>query len=363
MIRFLPLRNAVKYAVGFLFLFFVSISSTFCQESMRASLYISDANGLTLADGNFTNYDDNYCNCVDWDDAWKMNNPGENFAVVRDGTSLIVERRKIVCLRDTTTFKIWNLQQGRNYQIAILTQYLDHPGLIGYLKDNYLGTSVPVNLNGSSSINFILDANPASGDPNRFQLFYEMIQSPLPVQFTRVLSYRNHQSVTIEWSIENEINIDKYIIEKSIDGNNFTKLTESLSDLFKKGQYRAIDLQPNSTESFYRVKAIGIDGKIQFSELTKLSCQTLDLKSGVNIYPNPVSNKTMNIQLTNLRAGNYTLQLINNAGIVTNVKSLGTSGSNVRISIQLPADLTPGLYQLLMTGAGNIRITTNVNIL
>ncbi len=108
---FLPLLRAVKPAV-ILFLLVFSFNTVISQQSMRASLYISDVNGLTLVDGNFTNYDNVYCNCVDWDDALKMNNPGENFGVTRENASLIVERRIIIGDRDTTTFRIWNLQQN-----------------------------------------------------------------------------------------------------------------------------------------------------------------------------------------------------------------------------------------------------------
>ena len=60
----------------------------------------------TLMDGNMTIYDDIYCNCVNWEDALKMTNPGENWGLVRSGTSLAVERRKFIPETDTTYIRM-----------------------------------------------------------------------------------------------------------------------------------------------------------------------------------------------------------------------------------------------------------------
>ena len=78
-----------------LFLFLLLPIQLSAQESMRANLYIVDVNGLTLVDGNLTNYNNIYSNNVDIYDGWKMANPGINFGILRSGFNLSVERRSI----------------------------------------------------------------------------------------------------------------------------------------------------------------------------------------------------------------------------------------------------------------------------
>ena len=96
----------IQLAVCFLFFSF----TVFSQQTLRTNLFVVGADGSkTLMDGNMTIYDDIYCNCVNWEDALKMSNPGENWGLVRSGTSLAVERRKFIPETDTTYIRMWNL--------------------------------------------------------------------------------------------------------------------------------------------------------------------------------------------------------------------------------------------------------------
>ncbi|MEO7266240.1 MAG: hypothetical protein ABIW38_15080 [Ferruginibacter sp.] len=360
---FLPLLRAVKPA-GILFFLLFSFNTVISQETMRASLYISDANGLTLVDGNFTNYDNIYCNCVDWDDAWKMNNPGENFCVTRDNVSLIVERRKIICEKDTTSFSIWNLQQNRNYRVEVLNQQLNHPNLIAFFKDNYLGTSTPVCLNGSTAIDFNINTNPASYAIDRFQLIFEkLIGSPMSVSFTGAKAYRKTGLAMIEWQVENEMSIDKYIVEKSIDGRNFKEDQKLAPGRINSTWYQAKDEYVSGKENFYRIKAISLDGKVQISELVKLAAQANDRISSIGIFPNPVINKKLQLEFANFVEGEYALQLVGANGIIYILNTVTITGSLQALTLSIQRSLPAGIYTLMIIGPGNSRINTNVNIL
>ncbi len=360
---FLPLLRAAKPAV-LLFLFVISFNTVISQETMRASLYISDANGLTLVDGNFTNYDNVYCNCVDWDDAWKMNNPGENFGVTRENVSLVVERRKIICEKDTTTFRMWNLQQNRNYRIEVLNQQLNHPDLFAFFKDNYLGTSTPVSLNGSTAIEFNINTNPESYTINRFQLIFEkIIAIPMPVSFTDIKAYRKPGLAMIEWQVENEISIDKYIVEKSVDGRNFNVVQQLAPGRINSEWYKAKDDFVSAKENFYRIKAISLDGKEQISEVVKLTALANDIISSVGIFPNPVINKNLNIKFTNYPGGKYALQLAGINGFIYNLNVVMLTGSQQEMTINIPKAIPEGIYRLVIIGQGNVRTNTSVYVL
>ena len=143
--------------ISILLLFF-SFSSN-AQELMRANIFMVDASGVTLMDGNLTNYDNIYSNAVDIDDAWKMTNPGVNFGILRDGYNLVVERRSIIDGSDTTFFRMWNMPQ-HNYRIKFMLKNLDHPGLTAVLKDKFLNTQTNIKLNDTTYYDFTINTNP-----------------------------------------------------------------------------------------------------------------------------------------------------------------------------------------------------------
>jgi hypothetical protein len=363
MSSFLLLLRAAKPAV-LIFLLVLFFNSAISQETMRASLYVSDANGLTLVDGNFTNYDNVYCNCVDWDDAWKMNNPGENFGVTRENVSLVVERRKIILEKDTTTFRMWNLQQNRNYRIEVLNQQLNHPDLFAFFKDNYLGIITPVSLNGSTAIEFSINTSPASYAINRFQLIFEkIIASPMPVNFTAIKAYRKPGMAMIEWQVENEISINKYIVEKSVDGRNFTLVQQLKPGQISSSWYQSKDNYVSFKENFYRIKAISLDGKVQISDVVKLPALVNDNIASVGIFPNPVINQNLNLKFTNYNEGKYAMQLIGANGIIYNLNTVMLNGSLQEMTLKISKTIPAGIYRLVILGEGNVRTNTNVYIL
>ena len=59
----------------------------------------------------------------------------------------------------------------------------------------------------------------------------------LPVTFTMVKAYQQNKKINVEWSVENEMNIKQYEVEKSTNGTEFTTLA------IKAGRLTAAVLQ------------------------------------------------------------------------------------------------------------------------
>ena len=98
-------KRILNCAVAFLFFTCMHFSAN-AYQLMSTNFYIVDANGPTLMDGNITIYDTQYSNGVDWNDGTKMNNGGENWGLIRNGVSLVVERRQLVTGPDTAYFNM-----------------------------------------------------------------------------------------------------------------------------------------------------------------------------------------------------------------------------------------------------------------
>jgi len=320
------------------------------QESMRANLFVVGADGTrTLMDGNLTDYHNYYSSQVDWDDAWKLTNPGENFSIFRSNTNLVIERRSIISNADTTFFKMWNMRLF-NYEIKVMTRNLNHPGLTAYMIDHYLNTQTPVALNDTTYIPFTVFSNPGSYSQLRFELiFANLLTSPVPVTFTGLKLLKKENDVHLEWGVENEISIKNYTVEHAADGAIFNQLQEFLpSNTTTSKVYSAIDPGVSNGDHFYRIKATGIGGKIQYSQVAKISSR--DAVMGINVYPNPVVNKTIQLQLASAVAGKYSVNLLGMNGMLRSLGSININANQSSQSLPLPANIVPGIYRVQLAG-------------
>lgn len=169
----------------------------------------------------------------------------------------------------------------------------------------------------------------------------------LPLSFLSTNGSIKNNLATIEWKTTSEESLRRYEIERSEDGIRFTTAgsvqPETNSTAVKN--YSWTDNKILKGTAYYRIKSISFTGSIQFSSIIKLSSD----KSTPNllIYPNPAINKSMNLQITNA-AGRYTLNIYNLAGLKIYSQSISVGSASFAATIQLPAGLPKGSYQVVM---------------
>lgn len=139
------------------------------EASLNINLNIKNAdNSILLADGALLTIGARYNKSVTSEDARKANNFSENLAIAVDTFNLISERRPALGKVDTVFLKLWGTGI-KNYQFDIWSSVLK--GRTANLVDKYLGTSTPLNLDGSvNSIGFSITSDVASKDINRFYI-------------------------------------------------------------------------------------------------------------------------------------------------------------------------------------------------
>jgi hypothetical protein len=326
---------------------------------IRTTLYLLNTNNTTtLADGVFAQFNDKFSIGLDRNDAVKFGNTNENLSIVRNTTSLAAERRPELTLNDTIYFKLATTSQ-RAYQFVFDASNMQQPGMVGYLMDSYLGTSTLINLDGKTTVNFAINAVAASAATNRFKIVFKPAQV-LPVTFTTVKAYQENAAVTVEWNVENEINMIKYDVEKSTDGSTFTYAgTTNVSGTSNlNNTYSWLDVKPAQGVNYYRIKSYDINGDFKYSVIVKaiLAAGT----SGYSIYPNPVTTNVINLVMTNQPAGKYKVQLTNAIGQVIFVKDIQTTGANSTHALSTGSKLITGVYQLEISGDDNNHDTQKV---
>ena len=83
-------------------------------------------------------------------------------------------------------------------------------------------------------------------------------------------------------------------------------------------------------------------------------------KQAISIYPNPVTNGTINLQLTNQPAGEYGIRLLNKMGQVMISKQINHDEGSSTETIQLNKYAAHGIYQLEVTKPDGSIININV---
>ena len=181
--------------------------------------------------------------------------------------------------------------------------------------------------------------------------------NPLEVNFTSIKAYKLPGGNKIEWTNQTETNIDHYDIERSVNNGQFivasqVKATKNNSN---KASYDWLDTSPLNSTIFYRIKAVGIDGKITYSTTVKIN---RDQRSELLVYPNPVADKKLTIQTGNTGVGKFQLQVVDMTGRNILSQSLVNSGTNAAIVIDLPASIKPGMYSLRLSGNNESQVKT-----
>ncbi len=356
-----PLQTLMGWCVSIILLILLpaSILPASAQVRMRCNLLIVDQTGATLMDGNMTNYNTQYSNNVDNYDIWKMSNFGENFGILRSNANLVIERRNIIQTSDTTFFRMWNVQQ-RNYRLQVIAENLHTFNLVAFVRDRYLNQDTPVQLNDTTDVDFTINSQAGSYAQNRFLLIYvdASMSSPLPVTFTGVQASRKNKEVLISWTVANELAMQDYELEQSADGVHFQRIhTEPAKNSVGSGVYQYLQMQPSMDLHYYRVKANSLGGKIQYSATARVGQVTG--ADQFQVYPNPVQNKSLQMQMDVKIGGAHSLSLVTTGGSRQFLEHMQLSAGSINKTISLPADLAPGIYRLQITSPnGNILVKT-----
>ncbi|MCP9751982.1 hypothetical protein EGI32_13520 [Ferruginibacter sp. HRS2-29] len=318
------------------------------NETMRINLSIGAATATkTLLDGAIAIFDDQYITAVDRFDGLKLINSGENAGFKTAGRSLAVDRRPSPVTADTLYVEM-TAMKVQSYSWEVIASNMTRPGRSAWLLDNFLGTRTPLSLEGSTIVNFDVTSAAPSAAANRFSIIFSKVTAPLPVTITSISATRNSdRSIAVKWSVENELNIDRYEVERSADGIHFTGILTAAST--NSRNYAKDDLSPLSKDNFYRIKATSVSGQVQYSAIVKVA--PVKTISSISVYPNPVEGKIVNLRFTDMPSGNYQLQLANNLGQIVYSGTATVNAMNFVKNITLGKTVTAGSYQLRVVDA------------
>jgi Secretion system C-terminal sorting domain len=190
----------------------------------------------------------------------------------------------------------------------------------------------------------------SSAGPAGTSNFFQKISAILPVKFTSFDATKKENNAILNWAVNNEdINTNRYEIERSIDGKAFEKIQTllPLNNGTASNVYTITDINVNTIKNvgliiYYRIKQVDNDGKFEYSVIKNIRLATKG--NEITAFPNPIKESTT-IQLDLISAEVITMTLISAEGKTIQTFSMqGNKGINTK-KIDM-SDLSSGNYML-----------------
>jgi hypothetical protein len=174
--------------------------------------------------------------------------------------------------------------------------------------------------------------------------------STLPVNLISFSAIFNNNQSQLKWASDNEVNFEKFIIERSSTGSGFAAIGEQKAyGKTGRNDYEFSDDLSTTTGSnfYYRLKMLDIDGKFTYSNIVMIKKEASRI-NGVTINPNPIVKGATAVRFTAAAAGMADFKVIDLSGkMVLQQKTKIFEGNN-NVAITNLDKLQPGTYILQM---------------
>jgi hypothetical protein len=165
---------------------------------------------------------------------------------------------------------------------------------------------------------------------------------PVPLEFLGITAQRENSSAKINWETANEVDVNFYDVQRSIDGVNFITVGSVAAKNSDLQSYNFLDLNIPLTKLFYRIKAHDIDGSIRYSTIASLL--KINQSQKIELLTNPVRSHIV-LATNNVPSSTYSYQLINSEGQLCKKGSFKCKGTS---TVSIPLSQVPGSYTLII---------------
>ena len=306
---------------------------------LAMNLFYDDVTGSTLMDGTLAAFDPSFSNQVGNEDASKIIKTGEGLGLQLQSELLSINARKMPVNGDTLFLNTASLTKPQ-YRLQIFAKQMDSSALEAYLEDTYLNTSRLLSLVDTNNVTFSINSSaPSSFKVNRFRIVFRQ-SGDLSGIITSIRAVKENAAVKVSWDVSSEQEVRKYELQRADSGNGFTAIGEVLASGMPT--YQWLDNNPASGINQYRVRVVKTDGSAFFSRVV-----TVDMvkeKPAVKIFPNPVQNRQLHIQLMNIEKGIYSARLFNAKGQLIMEQKIDHSGGSANLPVTIGKQVAPGMY-------------------
>jgi hypothetical protein len=169
----------------------------------------------------------------------------------------------------------------------------------------------------------------------------------LPLELTSFTATKSQNSSVLTWKTASEKDLSHFNVQRSKDGTSFSNigLVKAMGNTLDEQKYTLTDDVTLSGVNYYRLQAVDIDGKYQYSRVESLSfSKPLSAKA----YPNPLEGE-LNLEIdVDRRAGEVAVQIFDAVGKQVYQKKLQPAKDNTNLLVPT-ASLPVGTYLIRVT--------------
>jgi hypothetical protein len=177
---------------------------------------------------------------------------------------------------------------------------------------------------------------------------------PLPVNLISFRAQRNGRVNLLNWNTAQEVNISRFVIERSADGSRFAEIGEVTAQGNYSGerQYSFTDVSPNSGLNYYRLKSVDRSGAQKLSDIRMVKNSGT---ASVGVYPNPVDQQfTLNISSEKSDLAVVSIIDMNGKQVFSRTLSVISGINNVNINAR---QFAAGTYVVKVQTGGEVIVT------
>ena len=158
--------------------------------------------------------------------------------------------------------------------------------------------------------------------------------SPLPIELKSFTAINNGKTNLVQWETALEENIRSFVVEKSENGLNWSKMTETSPNISKR--YTSIDNNPFKT-TYYRLLSIENDG---YENTSKIVSASLDKSLNVNVLS--ATNDFIKLNIFSQNEDDANISIIDMNGRIVSVQNVFLNAKENQIDIN--SSLQNGMY-------------------
>ncbi len=185
-----------------------------------------------------------------------------------------------------------------------------------------------------------------------FSDFAIALDMPAPIDLARLQATPQGDEVLLTWQTSQEQNTDRFIIERSTNGQTFDPIG-SLAAAGNSNQsidYQLIDSSPIDGQNHYRLQMIDLDGTVNYSSVVTVTFAPASELTVLGAYPNPTEGR-FTLQVNVPSSGPLALDIIGVDGKVWREENITVEAGLSEVAVDLMA-LPAGVYFYRLEAGG-----------